>query len=198
MGQRKFVCRVWVTWSRWPPCPYMVKTLQKSSSPEPKGHLPCGLICSIGSIIVCSNGDPWLTLTYFMARSNLVSYTFIWGKLLESHLMEETYSKWPEWQKVYHSEKFWLRGVDCPCPGAIYMYKNRKNYVQNQTSKIFFWNLQQMGKVTRLYCWHQDFVHKGFSAPAPGLHTCGKTLKNVYKMRSQRDLFETCIKWSKW
>ena len=47
----------------------------------------------LGPIIICSNDDPRLTLTYFMARSNLVSDTFIWGKLLESHLMEETYSK---------------------------------------------------------------------------------------------------------
>ena len=28
-------------------------------------------------------------MTYFTAWSNLVSYAFIWGKLLESHLMEE-------------------------------------------------------------------------------------------------------------
>ena len=35
----------------------------------------------------------YVDLTYFMARSNLVSYAFIWGKLLESHLKEETYSK---------------------------------------------------------------------------------------------------------
>ena len=55
----------------------------------------------LGPIIICSNDDPRLTLTYFTARSNLVSYAFIWGKLLESHLMEETYNKWPEWQKVY-------------------------------------------------------------------------------------------------
>ena len=47
----------------------------------------------LGPIIVCSNDDPRLTLTYFTARSNLVFYAFIWGKLLESHLMEETYSK---------------------------------------------------------------------------------------------------------
>ena len=26
---------------------------------------------------------------------------FYGEKLLEIHLMEETYSKWPEWQKVY-------------------------------------------------------------------------------------------------
>ena len=29
---------------------------------------------------VCSNDDPELTLTYFMARSNLVPYAFVWGK----------------------------------------------------------------------------------------------------------------------
>ena len=29
---------------------------------------------------VCSNDDPWLTLTYFTARSNLVPYAFVWEK----------------------------------------------------------------------------------------------------------------------
>ena len=29
---------------------------------------------------VCSNDDPGLTLTYFMARSNLVPYAFVWKK----------------------------------------------------------------------------------------------------------------------
>ena len=35
------------------------------------------------------NDDPGLTLTYFRARSNWVACTFEWGKLLQSHLMEE-------------------------------------------------------------------------------------------------------------
>ena len=52
-------------------------------------------------IKVCSNDDLGLTLTYFMARSNLVPYAFIWEKPLESHLIKETYSKWPEWHEVY-------------------------------------------------------------------------------------------------
>ena len=34
--------------------------------------------------------DLGLTLTYFMPRSNFVPYAFIWDKLLESQLMEET------------------------------------------------------------------------------------------------------------
>ena len=30
---------------------------------------------------VCSNDDPGLTLTYFMARSNLIPYAFVWEKV---------------------------------------------------------------------------------------------------------------------
>ena len=43
--------------------------------------------------IVYINDDPGLTLTYFMARSNLVAYTFEWGIVLQSHLMGKTCSK---------------------------------------------------------------------------------------------------------
>ena len=38
-----------------------------------------------------------------------------------------------------------------------------------------------MGKVTRPFYWHQYFVHKGLSIPAPGLYTCGKHLKMCIK-----------------
>ena len=31
-------------------------------------------------IIVCSNDDPGVSLTYFTARSNLVTYVFQWEK----------------------------------------------------------------------------------------------------------------------
>ena len=34
--------------TKWPPHPYMVKTLKKSSSPEPVGRFPQNLVCSIG------------------------------------------------------------------------------------------------------------------------------------------------------
>ena len=39
------------------------------------------------------NDDPGLTMTYFTARSNWVAYTFEWGKLFQSHLMEESLQK---------------------------------------------------------------------------------------------------------
>ena len=41
------------------------------------GLLHLGLL----PIIVCSNDDPGVTLTYFMARSNLVTYAFLWEKV---------------------------------------------------------------------------------------------------------------------
>ena len=52
----------------------MVKTRQKSSS-EPAGGFP------LQPIIVCLNYDPGVTLTYFTARSNLVTYAFLWKKV---------------------------------------------------------------------------------------------------------------------
>ena len=58
-------------------------------------------------------------------------------------------------------------------------------------SKRFLWNLQQMGKVIRPFCWHQNFVPWGLSAPAPGLYICFKSWKKMYKIRLQRHLFET-------
>ena len=33
------------------------------------------------SILVCTNYDPGVTLTYFTARSNLVSKAFLWEKV---------------------------------------------------------------------------------------------------------------------
>ena len=61
----------------------MVKTLQNSSSPEPAGRFPRNLVCSIGAqpIIVCSNDDPRVTLTYLTARSNLVTKAFLLEKV---------------------------------------------------------------------------------------------------------------------
>ena len=39
---------------------------------------------------VCSNDDPGLMLTYFMARSNLVPYAFVWEKGKTMYFSETT------------------------------------------------------------------------------------------------------------
>ena len=91
-----------------------------SGWPEPKGQWPWAFGMEhwgLGPIKVSSNDDLGLTLTYFMARSNLVPYAFIWENLLESHLMEETYSKWPEWHEVYVYIKILTPGLSAPDQG---------------------------------------------------------------------------------
>ena len=65
--------------------PINVKNLLKSTSLEPKvlklGKQHWGL--KVYTFYV--NDDPRLTLTYFTARSNLVTDVFEWRKQLQSH-----------------------------------------------------------------------------------------------------------------
>ena len=67
---------------------------------------------------VCINDDPGLTLTYFMARSNLVAYTFEKGKVLQSHLMGKTCSKGLNWLTYCVYEKKFTPGGCLPLPGG--------------------------------------------------------------------------------
>ena len=70
---------VQVSWTRWPPCPNIVKTLQKSFSLEPVGWLPWS-IGYWGPIVIYSNEDPGMTITYSRPRSNLVTSAFLCEK----------------------------------------------------------------------------------------------------------------------
>ena len=72
-----------------------------------------------GPIIVCSNDDPRLTLTYFTARSDLVPYAFVCGKTVRKSFNGR---KLQEMTRV-------TKGVVCACPRAIYMYKKKQKYV---------------------------------------------------------------------
>ena len=63
--------------------------------------------------------------------------------------------------------------------------------------KEMFLKLTLNGQSDKAFLLTLNFCLQGLSTPAPGLYTCGKTLKNVYKIRVRRDLFETCNKPSK-
>ena len=130
MGERKVVQTVLVTWPRWPPCPYMEKTLKIFFGTKRPMTLKLGMRHRVLEYYqVCSNDDPGLTLTYFTARSNLAPYAFVSesGKTVD---FSETFV-------VYDlklatddrsDKKFLLTSKLCPCglyalcPGAIYMY----------------------------------------------------------------------------
>ena len=76
---------------------------------------------------VCSNDDPRLTLTYFMARSNLVPYAFVWEKSKTTIFLETIVIYDLKLATDDRSDKkFLLTFVPwelyATCPGAIYMY----------------------------------------------------------------------------
>ena len=81
MGEQKHLQMVQVTWPKWPQCPYMLKTFKKSSSLEPtyKGRWPWNLVCTIEYYL--ESVQMMLTMTCFMARSNLATYAFVWEKV---------------------------------------------------------------------------------------------------------------------
>ena len=76
-----------------------------------------------------------------------------------------------------------LSPMDCLLqPRAIYIWWNmKKMYIKLDLKATFFLNLQQMGKVIRAFCWHQNIVPKGLSVIAAGLYTYIKSLKMCIK-----------------
>ena len=79
IGERNFVQMVQVT---WPPFPYMVKHEKFFSGTKRLMILKVFMQHRVLEYYqVCSNDNPRLTLTYFMARSNLVAYAFVWEKV---------------------------------------------------------------------------------------------------------------------
>ena len=103
---------------------------------------------------VYSNDDPGLTLTYFMARSNLVPYAFVLEK-----------GKTMDFSEII----------------VVYDLKLATN---DRSDKKFL--------LTSKLCPLGVCM-----LPAPGLYTCVKSWKKMYKIRLQRDIFETCNKWVK-
>ena len=175
-----------VTWPRWPPCPYLVKTFKQTSCPQLKGWRLGMQHWVLEYYQVYSNDDTGLTLTYLTARSNLVPNAFVWEK-------GKTMDFW-ETIVIYDlklatddrsDKKFWLTSNLCllgaVCPPAPRLYtciKSWKKCIKSDL-KRFLRNLQQIGKVIKPSCWHPNFVLWGLSAPAPGLYTCIKSWKKL-------------------
>ena len=88
-----------VTWPRWPPRPYMIKNLQKSSSPEPVDRFPLNLVCSIGDseIITLFETNPRLHQFAIWAATWKNQQCGIWLGLTQTRL----YSHW-RWLEAWN------------------------------------------------------------------------------------------------
>ena len=94
--------------------------------------------------------------------------------------------------------KFCLIGVVCLCPGAVYMYKSMEKYVLNQSSKRFSFKLATNGQSDKAFLMTSKFCPQRVVRPCPGAIYMYKIIKKcLYKIRLQRDIFETCNKWPK-
>ena len=65
---------------------------------------------------VCINHDPWMTLTYFTARSTSVAHAFEWGKLLKCHLKGRICNKLANELIFYDLKKKLIPGVVLTLP----------------------------------------------------------------------------------
>ena len=84
----KFIPTVLVIWPRWPPRPYMVKTLLNiffSGTKRPMALVLGMWHWGYGPYQICTNDEYRLTLIYFMAKSNLIPTAFIWDKSWNVH-----------------------------------------------------------------------------------------------------------------
>ena len=88
--------------------------------------------------------------------------------------------------------------VFCPCPGAIYMYINKslKICIKSEFKEICL-KLATNGGRDKGFLLTSKVCPQGGFCPCSGAIYMYKIIKNVYKIRIQRDLFETCNKWSK-
>ena len=69
---------VMVTLPRWPPCPYMIKTIFFSTIRSPIILKLDIKHRGVKLFEVYINDDPGMTLTYFTHMSNLDAYAFEW------------------------------------------------------------------------------------------------------------------------
>ena len=93
---------------------------------------------------ICSNDDPGLTLTYFMARSNLVPYAFVWEKgktmdfsetivVYDLKLATDDRSD----KKVLLISKLCPLGAVCPLPrGHMPVLNHEKNCIKSDFKDI--------------------------------------------------------------
>ena len=74
----KIIKMMLVTRPRWPPCLFMVKPLQNLfQNQQADFHETWYVASGTFPTIVCSNDDPGVTLTYFMASSKFETWAFL-------------------------------------------------------------------------------------------------------------------------
>ena len=116
---------VQVTWPRWPPCPYMVKTLKNLLLQNQKSYDLETLHVTSGTQVLQSlyKWWPWVDLDLFYSKVKL-GHLYVWmGKTAKKSfnggkLAAKDSIDWI----ILLMKNIWPQGVFCTCRGAIHMY----------------------------------------------------------------------------
>ena len=113
----------------------------------------------------------------------------------------ETCNKWAKWQGFSVDIRILSKGFYALAPGLYTCIKSLKMCIKSDFEEIILklcntWakrkGLSVVIKILSPMCCLPLCCY------SPGLYTCAKTWKNMYKIRLQRDCFKTCNKWAKW
>ena len=135
---------VQVTWPRWPPCPYMVKTIKNLLQNQKSYDLETWRV-ALGTQALQSlyKWWPWVDLDPFTARSNLVPYAFVWEKgktmdfsetivVYDLKLATDDRSD----KKFLLPSKLCPLGAVCPALGLYTCIKSWKKCIKSDVKKI--------------------------------------------------------------
>ena len=114
-------------------------------------------------------------------------FFFFWN--LQQMGSFETYNKWAKWQGFSVDIRIFPQRVVCPCPGAIYMWKNIKTMCIKSEFKEICLKLATNGRSDKCFLLTSNVCPQGFAALIPGLYTCMKSLKMYIKLDSKRSVW---------
>ena len=155
-GERKFVQTVLVTWPRWPPCPYVVKTLKIFFSGTKR---PMTLVCSIR----CSSATKFfrmMTLGWLwpiLQQGQIWSLMLLYGQKVKQWIFSDTIVVYDlklatdDWS----DKKFLLTSKLCPLGAACFL---RRGYIRGVIDKFvsFFHRIIIYGWIYIIFCHNQQ------------------------------------------
>ena len=135
-GERKLLQTVMVTWSRWPPCPYMVKTLKNRHLRNQKAGMNLWnyetWYAASGTQVLQNSFKwwPWVNLDLFYSKVKFGPLCFCMGKKVRQWIFQKLLSSiiWNYQQMTEVTKSFrWHQnfvpwGLYATCPGDTYMY----------------------------------------------------------------------------
>ena len=152
-----------VTWPRWPPRPYMVKTLQKSSSPEQRTDFhETWYVASVTPVYhSLFKWWPWSDLDQFYSNVKFGNIGFSIGKSDNCWFFRTFAACDPETN--WKNEHMWVlkvKVISWPWPKVVYIQNLKLAFLRNHwanQSQILYVSFQVQGNENLLtWCWSHD------------------------------------------